>query len=192
MKQVRHILVCILLCAGCEPAEPAKEDTRIVDNLPIPDRDLLLEPLESALEDLRESILQDESHFSSSYAVNTGNVSATVRFKLDGADTLMVSVEAGAGTLREYHEQFFDDGGYVFYSFHRFEQTVQGVDARIPLKEYKFYFEDKGVQLSAYARVASEGGDTGEWTPVCLTPEEEKFIRGRLDHLKHLQSATRL
>lgn len=190
MKHARRLLVCVLLCAGCEQAAPPPGENKIVDNLPLSDRDLLLEPLESALEDLRESILRDESFFSSSYSIDTGDISASVHFKLDGADTMMVSAEANTGTRREYHEQFFDDRGYVFYSFHKFEHTQQGVDAHIPLKEYRVYYEDKGVQLSVYERLALEGEKAGEWTPVCLTAEEEKFIHGRLGHLRHLPAAT--
>jgi len=160
-----------------------------MDNLPIADRDLLLKPLESALDDLREVILQDESYFASSYDFEKDGIEAEVRFKLDGGDTVMVSSACTGNGIREYHEQFNDEQGKAFYALHRFEYLPAGVDAKASLREYKFYFEDNGAELSVYARMAFGENKAGEWTPVCLTAEEEQFIRGRLNHIRHMKNS---
>lgn len=173
----------LLSLVACQPQEkPPVPAGSISDNLPITDRDLLLKPLESALDDLREVILRDQSYFASSYTVENGHDRGEVKFKLDGPDTAMISASIQLPLGAEYHEVFKDEEGKTFFTFHRFEKNEGSVG--VPsVREYKFYYEDSGIPLSVYARMEFDGRPLPEtWTPVCLTAEEERYIKGRVKH----------
>lgn len=187
MKKFTLYFILLTILTSCLEERPAQpEQNAIIDNLPINDRELLLGPLESALDDLKKSIEQSESYFASSEEWTGENYSGKLDFKLDGSDTVMVHLNMTSveGKLEE-HDWFYDKDGHLYYSEHFFKNPSFGLGQSPNERHYKFYFEEHQVLISSYARMAFDGkAATEDWTPTCLTKEEELFIQGRLGFVR--------
>ena len=177
------------ITTGCleqgENIEPATQN-QILVNLPINDRDLLLAPLESALDDVKAAIATDDSYFEGTADWKEGSVSGLMTFKLDGPDTMMVRIEiTGNSNLMERHRWFYDQDRRLFFSEHEITNADFGFEKGPMHRNYKFYFEDNGEKLSTYAKISFDGAPLPEfWTPVCLTPEEENHLQNRLNYCR--------
>lgn len=182
------LLFSLSSCLDQPKEEEQPVETPIIDNLPINDRDLLLEPLESAYDDLKSAIEVDEGFFMGEDEASQGDVLYKTAYKLYGPDTMMVEVEiSGKTNLSERHKWYFNQKGNLFYSFHEITNADFGFEEGPMHRQHKFYFEDNGAQLSAYGRVSFDGAPLPEqWTPVCLTSEEEKHLQGRLRDTRKL------
>lgn len=188
MHKLAHIASLLLVLSGifsaCNtpdlPQGDEQAESEILQNLPISDRDLLLEPLERALDDLCDVIRLDESTFASSAEVTENGQKAVMSYKIDGKDTIYLRAELSSAYGSERHEWFAYEDGQVFFAHHTFDNPSFGATEAASHREYKFYYEDNGAQLSAYARVALDGGSVPDiWTPVCLTREEERALAAR-------------
>ena len=177
----------VLCTAACvEPVNTEQKESEagakseaLIDNLPISDRDLLLEPLESALDDLRKGIEDSEVYFASEREINHDGYSGTMRYKLDGADTVMVDFEWSNGTgSTERNRYFFDKKGQLFYSEHKVVDALGLSGVKTSSWELKFYYDGETL-LSSYGRQGFNEKPNEEWTPVCLTSEEENFWLSR-------------
>jgi hypothetical protein len=186
MKKLFIVAAFAGIITGClekgDNIEPAPQN-QLLDNLPINDRDLLLAPLESALDDVKAAIQSDDSYFEGAADWNEGNVKGQMTFKLDGPDTIMVQVEIlGNANVVERHSWFYDQKHRLFFSGHEITNADFGFEHGPMHRNYKFYFEDNGEKLSTYAKISFDGAPLPEiWTPVCLTREEESHLQGRLN-----------
>lgn len=173
-------------------AEEAKVEESITDKLPIKNRNFFLEPLESALDDLKDMVIMDESYFSETDTWTEGDVIGSIFYKLNGSDTALAKLEiAGKGNLKEVHTWHYDKEGKLFYSEHEITNVDYGFEHGPSHRNYKFYFEDNGSQLSSYARMSFDGDPLPEeWTTVTMTDEETAYLSGRLKSARKLQRAT--
>ena len=183
-------LAFLVSCSDPMAEEPKKQES-IADKLPIKNRDFFLEPLESALDELKEMFDFDESYFSETDVWTQGEVSGKIFYKLNGNDTALAKLEiAGRGNLKEVHAWYYDKNGNLFYSEHEITNVDYGFEQGPSHRNYKFYFEDNGSQLSAYARMSFDGNPLPEeWTTVTMTDEEVSYLSGRLSSARKVQRA---
>lgn len=191
------LTIAILALASCDLAGPSTPRTEtppppsqnLIENLPIADRDLLLEPLERALDDVRDAIKTDPSIPEQTKLFQAGSVRGEATIKGNDNDTVMFDVQLQDGERKEQHSWFWDQDQKLFYSAHRFGGILVGVGPDSisgQTREYRFYYEESGAKLSSYARIAA-GGQLlpNVWTPVCLTREEEGLLSDRLSLVNH-------
>lgn len=172
---------CFILVACTENQEPVEKES-IVDKLPESNREYLLGPLESAMDDIKSIVDKDEAYFSESDTWNEGDVKGSIFYKLSGNDTALARLEiSGKGNLKELHSWYYDKNGNLFYSEHEITNVDYGFEQGPSHRNYKFYFEDNGSLLSAYARTSFDGNPLPEeWTAVRMTNEETTYLNGRL------------
>lgn len=196
---VKPIIAAVLLLAVAACQTPVGEEKTATqnqpgdlrENLPIADRDLLLEPLESALDDVREVVMMDESNVDQVSLSSAEGAQGTLKYKLEGTDTVLFIADLQQGALQEHHEWFRDHAGNIFFSAHRFDHLNAAVGQEAHTREYKFYFEDNGSKLSTYARMSYDNEPLPTvWTPVCLTREEELFLEQRTAYIRQLSRAS--
>lgn len=185
-----HILLLAMGVAlsGClEPIEQSdgeaaspKEPSPIIDNLPVSDRDLLLAPLESALDDLRKGIDNNPGYFASERPIAVEGFEGVLAFKLDGPDTVMLSmVLTNTDGASEQNAYYFDKSGRLFYSEHSAENYFTAPAVESSTYALKMYHDDGGSLLSSYARWSADAEEVEDWTPVCLTAAQERFWLSR-------------
>lgn len=195
--RLRWSFLLIIAFLGCaESEQPAPQAADLIENLPIADRDLLLEPLESALDDVREAIKTDPSIPEQVQSIEFGSAKGEVTLKINGSDTVMFEARLRDGERSEEHIWFWDQGQKLFYSSHRFDGAQIGVgpdNISKQTREYRFYYEESGAKLSSYSRIATGKKALPEvWTPVCLTREEESLLSERLSLLnRRLKASSR-
>lgn len=154
----------------------ANEPDAIIRNLPTKDREFLLQPLEAALDDLREIAEYDPSLETVEEAFSGPGRAGTYTLRKNGQDTAMMVLEIETTSSREKHARYFDDQGDVFLlesTIVRLDNTGEPVEKRA----YRIYFEEEEVQLSAYGKVAC--GDhplSKNWVMICPTAEELEFL----------------
>ena len=190
---VLTFLFLAFLVSCSEPAvEEPKEEESIGDKLPTKNRDFFLEPLESALDDLKEIVDIDESYFSETDTWSEGEVTGSIFYKLNGNDTALAKLEiSGRGNLKELHAWYYDKKGNLFYSEHEITNVDYDFEQGPSHRNYKFYFEDNGTHLSAYARMSFDGNPLPEeWTTVTMTEEEATYLKNRLTAGRKVQRAT--
>lgn len=185
MKYSFYIVVLALLCQGClenRNSETEEKRPSINENIPLNEREMLMGPIESALDDLKDVLLQDESFFNPYDEWSNNGIKGSINAKLDGKDTVLLILSmANAKGVKEQHEWFYDKEHFVFYSEHQFTNEQIGVDGQHSAKAYKFYFEDKQVLLSVYGKHAFDSRELSEsWTPICPTTEEVTYLQSRL------------
>ncbi|MEZ4720921.1 MAG: hypothetical protein R2813_03485 [Flavobacteriales bacterium] len=183
MRVNLFFLIVAVIMWGCldEPQQQKPHQPTILDNLPVNDRDLLLAPLEHAMDDLRANIVADESFFASSVSWRDGHMVGRMEFKLDGPDTMMVRATIiGKTPMEEEHFWFYDKEGQLFFSEHHMRNMEFGYETTPVTRDYKFYFEETGSLLSSYGKVGYNTTAEEEWAAVCLTEQEEKFLQSRL------------
>ena len=174
-----------MACSEPRPSVPKQQN--ILLNLPVNDRDLLLQPLERALDDLRSNI-EANSAFSSASVITVWNgIDAVIECKYDGEDTLLLRAVLKHNDDVEKHEWFFDEQGFPFYSFHELRSSETGVIGEEAHEAYCFYFE-KGQQLSAYGKFSQGDKLPEQWTPVCLPGAREEVLQGRKHLIRKLLS----
>lgn len=186
MKKVSTIIFALLFLAACEPEKPEMElpSSDIIDNLPISDRDLLLEPLERSMDDLAKSIVQDGSLEQQKLSWTADGISIKAEVYTNGSDTLAVMLKAEKAMTSESHSYFYNRNGAIFSSEHSFLNITAASGMEQSAKSYKFYYEDNGAPLSTYARMNFSTATLPEvWTPVCLTREEIQFLGNRSKQL---------
>jgi hypothetical protein len=152
------------------------EKESIVRNLPVQDREYLLEPLEAALNDLRDIIEGDPSLFASSYEVHDSTTTGNVRFKLSGADTVLIDASLNKPGRKERFKRYWDEDGTLFIA----ELTIQHLGSR-EVRVYRIYFEEGLEKISSYGRVAFDGKPLPEeWVTICPTAEEVDYLLAKL------------
>ncbi|GEM_PF-3836728 len=188
---MRHLLplftfILLLSCGQNPEQETASKPDGLRDRIPETERELLLIPLESALDDLRASVESNEIAFSSSEEMTSGDVTATFEFKLDGKDTIMLRASLKQNGDTEEHEWFFDQQKRLFYSHHEFMSANGGISLGQVHEAFKFYYEENGNTLSSYGKYSNEGTLPEQWTPVCLSAGKEGMLRGRMNAIREL------
>ncbi len=194
MKQayILNFLFLAFLVSCSDPVtDELKADASISDKLPVKNRDFYLEPLESVFDDLKEMVDIDESYFSETDTWKEGDVSATIIYKLNGNDTALAKLEiSGRGNLKEVHAWYYDKKGNLFFSEHEITNVNYGFEKGPSHRNYKFYLDDNGSQLSSYARMSFDGNPLPEeWTTVTMTEEESAYLKSRLTFARKAQRA---
>ena len=186
MKQVGIIAGLMLMLACSEQQINPEPQSIIRDNLPIADRDLLLSPLETSMDDLAEITLEDPNLVILHDQLEKGQNQLSVNIYLSGPDTQAIVAELSSSqNSKERHEHFYNRQHKVFKSIHRFINAA-AIEPESKFREFKFYFEDSGAQLSAYSKVNFNDTKAPDvWTPVCLTREEESFLAHRVRSLQN-------
>ena len=170
-------LLIVLIAIGCgeqasmEDLRP-KQEEQIIRNLPTTDREFLLQPLETALDDLRKVIENDPGLDD----VEESEGGRTLLLRMSGTDTAMLELQLDLGHAKEKHLRFWDDDGELFMmesTIKRYDQNGDAVEKRA----YRVYLEEGNAQLSAYGRV-SYGDNTlpRNWVNVCPTEEELAYL----------------
>lgn len=171
------VFACLILLAACgeqasmEDLRPRQEE-QIIRNLPTTDREFLLQPLETALDDLRQVIENDPGL---EEMVETAD-NRTLMLRMSGEDTAMMVLKLDLGYSMEKHLRFWDDDGELFMietTIKRFDEQGNDVEKRA----YRIYLEEGNVQLSAYGKVAF--GDEPlpqNWVNNCPTQEELNYL----------------
>jgi hypothetical protein len=194
MKQ-SYILTFLFLAFLVSCSDPVtdkpKTDESIGDKLPVKNRDFYFEPLESVFDDLKEMVDIDESYFNETDTWREGDVSGTIFYKLNGNDTALAKLEiSDRGKLKEVHAWYYDNKGNLFFSEHEITNLEYGFEKGPSQRNYKFYFDDNGSQLSSYARMSFDGNPLPEeWTTVTMTEEESAYLKSRLTAARKAQRA---
>ncbi|GAB5540033.1 MAG: hypothetical protein Salg2KO_21360 [Salibacteraceae bacterium] len=187
MRNALSLVSLMVLFTGCleKKTEEKPPEESFIQSMPIKDRDLLLEPLEGVLDDLKTSIENDPSLFASDRDISVNGVSGKLAYRLNGKDTSMLAITLGtASDLRESHAWYFDKAGGCFYSEHEIAHIEFGVDKGLNHRQYRFYFDENGSKLSSYARISFNGEPLPErWSAVKLTPQEERYLRTKKTHV---------
>lgn len=189
---MRRIMFVVLVFAGfvsCSENAPEKRQPNVTDNLPIADRDLLLAPLEGALDDLRENIQNNGSGFLSKQDATRGDLKASLVFRLSGKDTLMLVATLERGGNHEKHSWFFDEQKRLFISEHELLTANAGLKGEISHEAFRFYYEENGSKLSSYGKYSQAKQLPDVWTPVCLSIGKEEMLRGRMRTIRQLAVA---
>lgn len=174
------LLITAVVLASCQPTEKPEEvpEENILENLPISDRDLLLAPLESAYNDLREVAENDPSLTSISQDFDSTGYVVSESYKLDESDTVVRHQVVERKTRVEKRSWYWDGRGNMYYSSARIKSLDESGNT-LEVRAYQFYFEDDGSLLSGYGKSAFHGKKLPSvWTPVCLTQEEEDYLFG--------------
>ena len=180
MKYLAFIFIGMVLLSACQPAQEEKSqpEKTVLDNLPISDRDLLLAPLESAYDDLREIAEYDPNLTTSQADYDSLGFVISESVRLSGEDTVVKYQVVERPTRFEKRSWFWDDKGRMYFASARVKSMDEDGET-IEVRDYKFYFEDNGALLSAYGKSAFDGAKLPSvWTPVCLTAEEESYLYG--------------
>jgi hypothetical protein len=195
---MKHKFLLIVIAGtmwGClenRNPEPERDQPSINENIPLNEREMLMGPIEGALDDLKDVLVNDESFFNPYDEWNDNGIKGSIDSKLDGEDTVMVLLKmSNAVGLKETHQWFYDKDHYSFYSEHLFMNEQSGVEGMQSSKAYKFYFEDKGVLLSVYGKQSFGEALPETWTPICPTREEEIYLKTRLIYARKALAKTR-
>lgn len=177
MKYLIILLLGLTFITACEPEqkEEIKEES-VLDNLPISDRDLLLAPLESAYNDLKDIAENDPSLQSVSQEFDSAGVLISESYKLNEGDTVAKYQVTEQRTRVEKRSWYWDDKGNMYHATARIKSMDEAGNV-LEVRAYQFYFEDNGALLSGYGKTSYNGEKLPSvWTPVCLTTEEEAYL----------------
>ncbi|NQV51584.1 MAG: hypothetical protein HQ500_00285 [Flavobacteriales bacterium] len=164
--------------ASMEEMRP-KQEQSIVRNLPTQDRQYLLEPLEAALDDLREVVEYNPSFETVEETTHEEGKKVVSTYRLNGEDTVMVEHEMERPLLRERHQHYYDERGAIFLLEAKIVHLAAD-GAPIEKRVYRIYYEEGPVQLSAYGKVAyGENALPKDWVTICPTKEEETYLLSR-------------
>ncbi|GAB4383703.1 MAG: hypothetical protein Kow0075_15840 [Salibacteraceae bacterium] len=187
MNKCTIALMIAVVLFGCRQNNQDQHPP-IIEKIPLSDRDLLLEPLESSIDDVVEAIKADGSYFRSGGDFDQGSMS----FALSGPDTVMIELSFNPGEgYSEEHGWYYGKRSELIFSRHKITWQ-HGAEYCFPVvEEYKFYYEGYPENLlSSYARVTTVAGEEpAEWTPVCLTAERERLLVQRIDFFRGLMGA---
>jgi len=179
MNRTIIIALFVGLLASCQPTEEQlAQPENILQNLPISDRDLLLAPLESAYDDLRDIAENDPGLAEASADFDGAGTIISESYKMRDADTVAKYQVIERQTRMEKRAWFSDDKAILYFSTARIKSLdVDG--EKLEVRDYKFYFEDDGSLLSGYGKTAYNGDKLPSvWTPICLTTEQERYLFG--------------
>ncbi len=186
---MKHILILLTLSvlamlascnenASMDDMRP-KQEPSIVRSLPTQDRHYLLEPLEAALDDLREVVEYNPSLETAEETTQEEGMKVVSTYRLNGKDTVMIDHEVEHPFLRERHQRYYDERGEIFL----LESNIVHLAADgspVEKRVYRIYYEDGLVQLSAYGKVAyGENSLPKDWVTICPTKEEETYLLSR-------------
>ncbi|MEQ9186928.1 MAG: hypothetical protein RLP15_04280 [Cryomorphaceae bacterium] len=165
-----------------EQMKPTQKES-IVRSLPTQDRQFLLQPLESALDDVREITDNNPGLETTVGSRKEGEKSLTFSITRDGQDTAKIEASISASHSQERHLYYFDRAGEIYL----LESKLIRLDDqgnRAEARAYRIYYEENLVQLSAYGKAAFDGMKLPEhWVTICPTQEEEAYLLNWLDKL---------
>ncbi len=162
-----------------ETSEEAETNESFIHDMPEKDRNLLLDPLEGVLEDLKESIDGDLSLTWDTIPLGLEGVSGNFYVKLYEADYAKIVLEAEAENGNsERHFWYFDRTGSLFYSEHQINSLA--LEGGWNQTHYKFYFDENGARLSSYGKLAYNGNSMPEeWSSVEVPNEQEAYLTSK-------------
>lgn len=187
MKRLGLLLIPLLGLFACnadpEAAIGKQQKQAIIRNLPTQDRAYLLEPLEAALDDIRDIVDNDPGLFESNRAIDTLGWKGELNFRLNGADTVKVDLKIESDTKRERHWRYWDENGELFFM----ESTIKYLDDEgnpTDQRAYRLYFEENQAMISAYGRNSFLGKPLpNEWRTITPSPEELNYLM----HIRRLR-----
>jgi hypothetical protein len=178
MRLFRYLFVlAFLLTVACtEDAVVSNDEETIIRNLPVQDRDFLLEPLEGALDDLRALAESDPRYETQTIRIDTLGWSGQKKIRSNNGDTAMIVLEIHQSTKREQHWRYWDENKELYY----LESIITYLDSiGQPMDQfaYKAYFEEGQVLISAYSRTAFAGEKLkGPWRTIEPMPETMQYL----------------
>lgn len=165
--------------AAMEQMRPTQKES-IVRSLPTQDRQFLLQPLESALDDLREITDNNPGLETTEVSSEEGTGALTLSVTRDGEDTAKIEASIIGPHSQERHLYYFDRAGEMYLLESKLIR-LDGQGNRLEARAYRIYYEENLVQLSAYGKAAFGGMKLPEhWVTICPTQEEEAYLLSRI------------
>lgn len=166
----------LVVFACGEETTDSNEQQTIIRNLPVQDRDFLLEPLEGALDDLRSIAETDPRYETKTIRVDTLGWKGLKKIRHNNNDTAMLDLQISQATKQERHLRYWDENHELYY----LESTLIYLDSKGETMDqfaFKAYFEEGQVLISAYSRSAFAGEKLkGPWRTVAPMPETMQYL----------------
>lgn len=170
-----------------EPATQAVEDKTLKERLPRENRKAFLDPIESSY-DAISSLADDNIMLSKDTTeIRIGEASGFAIVYSDERNVAKKELFLSNESVKEKHAWYYDNEQHVIKSTHVFKGLTFSADGSTVDQKIQFYYEDDGVMLSSYQKLAMEGRSFPEkWRQHTFDPQQLSLVWGRMTVVNEL------